>query len=175
MPTEINFPENDPNYTPLSDFFVGKQVLFDRVRRFSEGKRVLLTQQMHEKKNFKDESRFVQYSKLYFEAIIQEMTNYGADGLRIYFAEYEDSPTEPAFGQLGLIMLLTKTNEKGQISPVYLDEIPDFQAKLNNTRSRGIDMTITDENGKPKEINVCRPCPPACPDQEPGFPEDELS
>lgn len=177
MPNEVIFNDNEPEGTPIADFYAGKQVLFDRVKRYMEGKRRLLTAEMRKNQCYNDESIFVQYPKRYFEAIIYEMEKYGADGIRIYFGEYENNANEEAAGQLGLLMLLTKTNAEMKVEPVYLEEQPGFLERLSNARSRGIDTTIINiDDVDPREIDVCRPCPPACPKlYTDGFPEDGLS
>jgi hypothetical protein len=161
--------------TPLSEFFVGREVVNHRVKRFQNGKHQLLTNDLVNRRGSGTETRFVWYPKRYFEMIMEEMERYDANGLRIYFGEYEDDGIHPAAGQLGLLLVLTKMNASGNVTDLLFEEQADFTSRASVPRNREVILMPGDDSGLPREFNVCAPCPPICINQEPNFPENDVS
>lgn len=167
---------NENEVMPLSSYFVGREVVNSRVKRYMNGKHKLLTEQMASKGLAATESHFVWYPKDYLETLIKEMEHYGANGIRVYFGEYANDPVEPAPGQLGLLLVLTQLKSDGKIHDILFEEQVDYQVRSNMARSRGLDFSqLPGEDGVPREFNAMLPCPPACLNHEPHFPEEEVS
>jgi hypothetical protein len=168
-------PVKENEATPMSKYFVGRKVVNDRVTRYMKGKHKTLTDEMKANGLDGEESKFVWYPKDYIETILAEMDRYGANGLRIYFGQYDNEQGEPAPGQLGLLLVLTQMKSDGNIYDLLFEEQEGFAARIGAAKSRGIDHKEFYGNKKPREFNAMIPCPSMCLNQVPAFPEDQVS
>lgn len=161
---------------PIPEYFVGRETVNRRVKKFMAGKRQLLTNDMNANGLSSEESKHVWYPKEYIEVLVDELQHYGGNGVRIYFGEYENDIMEAAPGQLGLLLVLTREEDDGKIHDILFEEQEDYSLRIGNFKSKGIDLSQSYVNGKPREFNAMLPCPPLCPKNHvAAFPEEELS
>jgi hypothetical protein len=153
------------NPTPLHSGFVGKEKVNDRVKRYQfgdqdeyEGKYQMLSDKMELRGHFQGETKYVWYSKQYFEDLVTEINLYNGDGIRVYFGEYENENGVPA-GQLCLLMVVTKpdANDTDIHRDVVIEDEPGFDQRSAVSRSR--------------EFNIGAPCPPICFTEGVEFPQ----
>lgn len=146
---------------PLAKFFVGREVMNERIKRYLSGKHQLLSDNITAREIANvGETKSVWYDKEYLNTLMQEIEDYGGDGLRIYFGEYENinSPTVCP-GQLCLLIVPTRLNETtGKHTDLILEEESDFDARL----------ALRDE--EEMGFNIAAPNPPIHINQECYFP-----
>jgi hypothetical protein len=153
------------NPTPLHSCFVGQEKVNDRVKRYQfgdralyKGKHQLLSDKMEEQSHFQGETKYVWYSKQYFEDLITEINLYSGDGIRVYFGEYENENGVPA-GQLCLLMVVTKPDASDAAihRDVIMENEPGFDTRVTVSGTR--------------EMNIGAPCPPICDTEGVAFPQ----
>lgn len=138
---------------PLPTFFLKKSDANDRITKFRDNKHPLLSEAMGA-----TETKSVWYSFQHIENLYKELVFLNADGLRIYFGEYDT--THPDFpDQLCLIMVPTRFN--GSTNPgeghedVIMEEDDDFAQRPGSQAFLEGDI--------PKAFNYGSPCPSLCP------------
>lgn len=155
--------------SPLSEFFIGRTKANDRITRFQNGKREILSAAMKANGHQQGESKHVWYPKIYFEMLMEEMAINNANGIRVYFGEYDGTEGQPPAGQLGLIFVLTEQTAEGKNRDIMLEENPNYQLRYNKAKELGVALHMENEEAE-KAFNICGPCPPACLEQEALFP-----
>ena len=135
---------------PLPTFFLGKTAANARISQFMDSKHILLSTDLR-----KTDTKSIWYSFEHIQNLFKELVFLNADGLRIYFGEYDAK--HPDFpGQLCLVMVPTRLNEEtlGH-EDVIMEEDIDFSERP------GSDSFISEENSK--AFNYGAPCPTICP------------
>lgn len=133
------------NAKPIPYFYVGSKLTKERIARYKNNKHVLLSEKLG-----KPDTKSVWYTKEHIEKLLEEMVHADANGLRIYLGEY--GPEENFNGQLCLLMVMTKPEEKiGIPIDITIEDAPDFTARSTDTLERT------------RDFNVGSPCPPICP------------
>jgi len=131
--------------------FVGREITQDRVTRYSAEKQPLLSKAIG-----KTDTGSIWYTFRQIEDIYKELVFLKADGLRFYLGAYEENHADFA-DQLCLLMVPTRLNpETNRHRDVVLEEEPEFEKRLEISRSLGL----------VKDFNYGSPCPPVCPPHE---------
>lgn len=144
---------------PLSNYFVDKQTVKDRIDNYRNIKHALLRLP-----NGGDDTKHIWYSIEHIEDICAEMRYLGADGLRIYLGAYPDGH---AFSnQTCLLMVPTKGEDTGERHiDIILEDLPDFEERaILQSKAAVIDKQGT--------YNYGSPCPPRCPKPTDGLEEE---
>lgn len=85
-----------------------------------------------------EKSNSIYYSMAHLKELMTAMKDYHANGIRIYFGEYNSNQTEGKEGQLGSLLVLTKLNKNGEISDLEFEDQPEFSSRLNSTTTSDI-------------------------------------
>ena len=146
---------------PLPPIFVDASVVNQRIKNFENNKRSELSRAIgHE------ETRSVWYSLAHFEQILKEMYYLNADGVRAYFATYEDTHAKYP-GQLCLIFIPTCFNaDSGKHRDIIYEQEPNFSL-------RSVTEAYVDEESL-KNLNFGSLCKPDCDNHELYYPNDDI-
>ncbi len=139
---------------PLPDCFIGKVVANRRIKRFQDEKLNLLSAPIG-----KGDTKSVWFRFETIEDIYKELVYLNANGLRVYFAAYEDKvdPQDPLpEKQLTVIFVATERNAQGQNEDIILEDLPNFPERQQARQGAA--------TGADKEFNYGSPCPPDCGD-----------
>lgn len=159
--------------SPLSDYFVGRKIVNDRVKRYKEGKQKILSEEMKKKEFFQGESDYVWYSKVYIESLLSEMEIYSANGVRVYFGEYGGEPGDPPpAGQLGLMFVLTEEQPDGVTRDIILEDKSNFAVRELASKNKNTGSAAISNEREAREYNIFDPSPPARFNHESSFPEE---
>jgi hypothetical protein len=140
--------------TPLPFFFVGKDVVSERISNYST-KHDLLSTEIE-----KPDTRSVWYSKDHIIKLLEEIDLVEGDGLRVFLGSYESTHAEYA-DQTCLLMVVTREQEteNGTIhANVVLEDEPGFGDRSALPR----DIPSWIDNNKKRDFNHGSPCPPVC-------------
>lgn len=135
----------------IPDFFLAKNVANNRITKFMANKHPLLSGAMDG-----TDTKSIWYSFQHIENLYKELVFLNADGLRIYFGEYEEDHEEFR-DQLCIVMVPTRANDEDPVGheDVIMEDDEDFAQRP------GSDIFLEDE--QPKAFNYGSPCPSLCP------------
>lgn len=134
---------------PVPSFFMGKTAANRRITNYMQSKHPLLSEHAST-----TETKSIWYSLDHFETLYKELVFLNADGIRIYFGNYEsDHPDFP--GQLCLIMVPTRFNE---LTEGHKDIVLEDEAEF--AQRPGSQSFLSEEQNKP--YNYGSPCPTIC-------------
>jgi transcription initiation factor IIF auxiliary subunit len=144
--------------------FLSKEIIRQRIELYLKNKHALLSNQMQANNPQKEETKWVWYSKEQIQTLLDEMTNYEGDGVRIYFGEKavddkdgynENRNMSEEIGQLCLIMVLTKsgTHSDSHVNIIF-EEMADFEYRLGLTTEENTHMS------RARQLDFGSYCPP---------------
>lgn len=140
---------------PLPPFFIGQNIVDNRVNNFSTVKYTLLSTTLG-----KPDTKSIWYSREHIAKLLDEIDHAGGDGLRIFLAAYESDHPQFA-GQLCLVMNPTRLNANGGHDNVIAENEPDFAERSQAAKS--ISLSPSDASFfNDKGLNYGSPCPPKC-------------
>ncbi len=167
---------------PLPEIFVDSATINKRVKLFIQNKYPILNEGMMGRGIHKPETKSIWYSKSHIETWLEEMNDLKANGMRIYFGEYEapDADTtghEAPNGQLCLLMVLTREgSEPGKLKNIFYEREPNYEArKMNTTTDKAIEEGVFDDLGKDRNFNFGAYCPPICLTEGDDYPNDSVT
>ena len=150
---------------PVPDFFLGKQAANKHIGDYQSGRYITMSEQLG-----KPDTRSLWYSFRQIELLYQEMVYLNADGLRIYFGQYDNSVPELQ-NQLCLVMVPTRANDTSEgHADILLEDEDDFALREGS----GAFLELS-RPGWSKAYNYGSPCPPVCPvEDELKYPFPEI-
>jgi hypothetical protein len=166
----------------LPDIFVSRELISKRISLYMQNKYPQLCESLNKKGLTSGETKSIWYSKEHVQTWLNEMELLGANGMRVYFGEYEaddaagllhlENDSKP-IGQLCLLMVLTREGltENGHSNIIYENE-PDFESRQ---QSKPVSRDINDTGEKPRQFNFGAYCPPICLLESDDYPNDSVT
>ncbi|GAB2809113.1 hypothetical protein [Ferruginibacter profundus] len=141
--------------------FVSKATVNQRVGNYQNHKLPTLSAALG-----RSDTKSIWYTVEHLEQLLDELHYQEASGMRVYFGAYpSDHDDYP--GQLCLMMVPTTFNgTTSNHEDIIIEEQDDFTDRFGAFDPEEIENIY-------KSFNFGSPCPPACLNQDPGFPIDQ--